>query len=361
MGRKFPAKPAFFSGLLLLIMLALTVAINTNPIGFSKNALFRVKTPEIILEVPGRLAWAGENTYYNYYKGNLKKIQQNGKAIWNTALDGQLLWMGPDGVINSQGNSIRMSDENGEPIFEKSDFVDEPRVLCVEKQYLLLSGKLKGAEYAILLNEYGNIIWQVPMEGSLISGSVHPKGIYAALNLIDDETMSRMVIVGLAGEILWNQPSSDLVYQVKAVNEGVGAIAAGRAFLMNDKGRPLWEYGFSGQVLRGDIGDDGFITVVVKEKTGHLSQDARPMLIMLSCDGNIVCSYSLDASPNLINKSKDYIYLADDYGIMVLSQEGLLVSNIKLKGIKELVLADSDHIIAVQEDKSSLLKNSGGR
>jgi hypothetical protein len=226
---------------------------------------------------------------------------------------------------------------------------------------LLLSGKIQGTEYGVLLNELGDVVWQVPLNGSLISGSIHPKGIYAALNLIDDKAVSKMIVVGSTGIISWNDAPSTIVYQVKVVDEGIGAIVADRAFLMDHEGKTLWEYPFEGQVLRGDIGDDGFITVVVMEKIGHLSQDAHPKVIMLSPHGNIVCSYSLDNSPNLVNKSKDFIYIVDDYGVMVLSQEGLLVSNIKLKGIKELALAESNHIIAVQEDKSSLLGYAGGR
>ena len=361
MSRRLPPKTSFLSGLLLVLILALTLVINTNPIGFSKNALFRVKAPEIILEVPGRLAWAGGNSYYNYYKGNLKKIQQNGRVIWNTTPEGRLLWMGPEGVIHAPGNSICMWDGSGEQIFEKKEFLEEPRILCVQKQYLLLSGKIQGREFAVLLHESGDVVWQVSFEGSLISGSVHTRGIYAVLNLIDDKAISRMIVVGSAGEILLNEAPSNLVYQVKAVEKGIGAIVTDRAYLMDYKGRPLWEYPFEGQAMRGDIGDDGFITVVVREKTGHLSQDARPKIIMLSPDGNTVCSYSLDTPPNLVDKSMDFIYIVDDYGVMVLSQEGLLVSNIKLKGIKELTLTKSNHIIAVQEDKSSLLQNPGGR
>lgn len=57
MGRRFSSKTSFFPGLLLVLILALTLVINTNPIGFSKNALFRVKTPEIILEM--RVVWPG--------------------------------------------------------------------------------------------------------------------------------------------------------------------------------------------------------------------------------------------------------------------------------------------------------------
>ncbi|HHV17292.1 MAG TPA: hypothetical protein GXZ27_00285 [Thermoanaerobacterales bacterium] len=361
MSRRLSPKTSFLSGLILVLMLALTLVNNTNPIGFSKNALFRVKTPEIILEAPGRLAWAGEDTYYNYSKGNLKKIQQSGRAIWNDTPEGQLLWMGPEGVIISQGNTICMLDGNGELNFEKADFFEKPRILCVQKQYLLLTGRNQGYEFAVLLNESGDVVWQLPFKGSLISGSVHSKGIYTALNLVDEKVVSRMVVVGSTGEILWNETPSTLVYQVKVVDEGIGAIVSDRAFLMDYKGRLLWEYPFEGHVIRGDIGDDGFITVVVTEKIGQLSQYPRPKVIMLSSHGNLVCSYSLDNLPNLVNKSKDFIYIVDDYGVMVLSQEGLLVSSIKLKGIKELVPAESNHIIALQEDKSSLLGDPGGR
>lgn len=264
------------------------------------------------------MAWAGGDTYYNYYKGNLKKMQQNGRVVWNTTPEDNLLWMGPEGLIYTRGNSICVSDVNGKQIYEKPDFLEELQILCIQKQYLLLSGKIRGTEYAVLLNELGDIVWQVPLQGSIISGSVHVRGIYTALNLIDDKAVSRMVVVGPTGEILWNETPSNLVYQVKAVHEGIAAIVTDRAFLMDIKGRHLWEYRFEGQVLRGDIGNDGFITVVVREMTGQLSQDTRPKIIILSPNGNIVCSYSLDKTPNLVNKSEDFLYIVDDYGIMVL-------------------------------------------
>ncbi|MDD4568675.1 MAG: hypothetical protein PHE70_00895 [Tepidanaerobacteraceae bacterium] len=355
MNRKFPLKTSFFCGLLLVMILVLTLVNNVNPIGFSKNALFRIQKPETLLEVPGRLVCAGGDTYYNYYQGKLKKLQQNGEAIWDTILDG-VLWMGPEGVINACGDSLCMIDGNGKLIFEKRDFLKEPRVLCVQKDYLLLSGKVEKMECAVLLNESGAIIWQVPMEGSIISGSVHAKGTYVVINLIDKKATSKMVVVGPTGAILWNRTPSNIVYKVKVVPEGIGAIGAESAFIVDFEGRPLWEYLFDGQVLRGDIGDDGFITVVVREMAGHLSQDSRSKIIMLSPQGKEVCTYSLDHDPNIVYKAKDYVYIIDDYKVMVLSQEGLLVANIELKGIKELIPTERKGIIAIQEGKSSLLK-----
>ena len=95
MNKRLSSKISLFAGLLLVMMLVLTLVNNENPIGYSKNALFRKNKPEKVLELSGPLAWAGGNSYYNYYKGNIKKIQLNGNAIWEMTVDGKLLWMGP--------------------------------------------------------------------------------------------------------------------------------------------------------------------------------------------------------------------------------------------------------------------------
>lgn len=352
--------PSIFCGLLLLITLSITLALNTHPIGFSKNALFQTKTPHILLEVKGNLAWAGEDTYYNYYNSNLKKIRQNGKVMWDTKLKGQLVWMGPEGVITLQDNLLLMLDSDGKEIFQKPDLPDRLKALCVQNKYLLLSGKLYGADYGILLSDSGDTVWQLPLDGSIISGSVHPKGIYAAFNIIDDNAKSRLVVIGPTGEVLIDNSYETHIYQINAVSEGIGIIVDNRAFLIDYNGRLLWEYKFSGQVLRGDISNEGFITVVVEENIGTLSQDVHPILIMLSNHGKHVCSYSLDTRANLVDKHGDFIYVVDDYSIMVLSQEGLLVSNIRQKGIKELIFTDKNYIIAIQEDNSVLFESSRG-
>ncbi|NLZ51762.1 MAG: hypothetical protein GX892_01210 [Thermoanaerobacteraceae bacterium] len=360
MNRQFALRPSILCGLLLLVILAVTSALNTSPIGFSKNALFQTKTPKIILKVKGNLAWAGDNSYYNYYNGNLKKVRQSGEVIWDTELKGQLIWMGPEGILTLQDNLLLMLDSNGKELFQKSDLPDKLGILCIQNKYMLLSGKLYETDYAILLSDSGSTIWQLPLEGSIISGSVHPKGIYAALNIIDDNAKSRLVVIGPTGEILSDSIYSVPIFQVKAVSEGIGVIAGDKVFLMNNDGRLLWEYKFEGQVLRGDVGSDGFITVVVEEDIGNLSRDVYPVLIMLSRHGKHVCSYSLDTRANLVDKYGDFIYIVDDHGILVLSQEGLLVSNIKQKGIKELIVTDKNHIIAIQEDESVLFESSHG-
>ena len=138
---------SFFCGVLLILFLVLALVSNTNPIGFSKNALSRRERPGKILEYQGRLAWAGGNNYYNYNRGNLTKLQSTGNVLWKIVLDGDLLWMGPEGVVNKWGNSLYLFDETGKPIFEKSDFFEHVRVLCFQQNYLLLSVKNQGAGY----------------------------------------------------------------------------------------------------------------------------------------------------------------------------------------------------------------------
>ena len=95
--------------------------------------------------------------------------------------------------------------------------------------------------------------------------------------------------------------------------------------------------------MRGDIGDDGFTVVVVCEKTGNLSQDSNLKILMLSSKGKLIWSYSLNRAVNIVKKSEDFVYVADDFGILILSREGLLVSKVDLKGVNELVLQNRKH------------------
>ena len=229
---------SFFCGVLLILFLVLALVSNTNPIGFSKNALSRREKPEKIMECQGRLAWAGGNNYYNYNRGNLTKLQSTGNVLWKIVLDGDLLWMGPEGVVNKWGNSLYMYGETVDPVIEKSDFFEQIRVLCFKQNYLLLSGKNQGLEYAVLMNDLGGIMWQVPIGGTIISGSAHPKGTYVVLNIIDENAISKIVLIGPTGEVLWQETPSNIVFQVKIVKEGIITIAADRVFAI-DFGKAL--------------------------------------------------------------------------------------------------------------------------
>ena len=64
--------------------------------------------------------------------------------------------------------------------------------------------------------------------------------------------------------------------------------------------KALYEYPFEGEILRGDIGDDGFAAVVVREKTGNLSQDSGLKILMLSSKGKLIWSYSLNRAVNIV-------------------------------------------------------------
>ena len=81
--------------------------------------------------------------------------------------------------------------------------------------------------------------------------------------------------------------------------------------------------------------------------------------MMLSSKGKLIWSYSLNRAVNIVKKSEDFVYVADDFGILILSREGLLVSKVDLKGVNELVLAEPESIIAVQSGSSCLFKISG--
>jgi len=358
MDRRFALKPSIFCGLLLLLVLVISLVANTNPIGFSKNALFQTLSPKTILKVNGELAWAGQNYYYNYHEGSLKKLGESGKILWDKKVTGQLVWMGPEGVFMVQDNILIKFDSNGSEIFRKSNMTDKLRVLCVQNNYLLLSGKSLDAEYGILLSDSGNIMWQVPFEGNIISGSVDPKGVYAALNIINMDAKWMLALIGPTGQVLIEKTYQLPLYQIKVVPDGIGVIASDKAYVMDFYGNVIWEHKFKGRVLRGDIGNDGSIAVIVEENAGSLSQDVQNVLVILSGQGRHICSYSLDARPNIVINMADYIYIVDENGIMILSQEGLLLSKIKQKGIRKLTVVDKNYIITNYGDSGVLLKNS---
>jgi len=360
MKERSALRPSIYCGLLLLLVLAITLLVNNKPIGYSKNALFQTLQPKILLEVQGDLAWAGGDSYYNYSDGSLKMMEETGKVLWDTKIKGQLLWIGEEGVIAAQDNMLLMLDGNGHEIFQKADLPDKPRVLCVQGKYLLLSGKLSGVEHGILLHDRGDIVWQIPLDGSIISGSLHPKGIYAVFSVIDNDAKSRLVVVGPRGDILIDSGHQLPLYRIRAVSQGICVITAYRAYLMDYDGRLLWEYGFQGQVLRGDIGSDGSVAAIVEEHAGSLSQDLHQVLIMLSEQGRHICSYSLDSRPNNVKVDKDRVYIVDDYGIMLLSREGLLLSKITQRGIKKLTFTDKNNIIVNLEASSLLLESPTG-
>jgi len=360
MKRSSALEPSIFCGLLLLVVVIITLFINANSIGIFKNTLFHSMVPKAILKVQGNLVWAGGNFYYHRISDNLQKIDDSGKVVWEKKIKGQLLWLGLEGVILVEDNSLLMLDGVGKEVFQKADLPENIRVLCVKNDYLLLSGKLNDVEHGILLYGSGSTVWQLPIEGEIISGSLHPKGVYAVFHVIGDNAESKLIVIGPRGEYLVDSIFEVPLYQVKAVPHGICVMTGNKACLIGYDGELMWEYQLSGQVVRGDIGEDGYFAAVLEDDERILSQDVLHILIILSDEGQHICSYSLDAPATIVHNYQGHVYIVDNYGITVLSQEGLLLSYIKQKGIKQLTITDKNNIIANQEASSILLESPFG-
>ena len=90
MGGFYQRSHYFRASAVLVLVIALING--SNPIGFSKMHCSGRKHLKQYLKCR-ELAWAGGDTYYNYDKGNLKKIRQNGSYLGycikgQTSLDG---------------------------------------------------------------------------------------------------------------------------------------------------------------------------------------------------------------------------------------------------------------------------------
>lgn len=353
---------AALCGIALLLIIGFLLLDDNTPIALSKNVLFKVRRPEQFLELPGKVTWAEDGAFYNLHKGILRKLDIGKETLWERPLaEDELLWMGPSGILTASGNTVKMWDKDNNVVFEKADFLDDIRVLSVEKNYWLLSGKISGKDHVILINTAGTVLWYTPISGKLISANVHSSGVYVVLNLIDEKLSGNIVLIGSGGAVLWEKEYPVILFQVKVLKSGIVAIAEDRVFLIDYEGKPVWEYAFSGPVIRGDIGDDGYTVALVRESTGKLNAKDELKILMLSREGKDMWTYGLDSDVDQVKKGKDFVYIVDGTGILVLSREGLLTSKVDFKGVRCIEEIPSGDVIAVGENESSLIKLSDGR
>lgn len=357
----FPSTYITFSGILLVLVIALMVVTESNPIGLSKNALTRAQKVEEIMNLPGQMARADQGNFLNFDRGILKKVTTSKKVLWQEDLsEKQLLWMGPEGIVVAEAKDIELLDLSGQPIFLKKDFLENPRVLDFQGDFLLLSGNLRQREYAALLNKKGTVIWLLPWEQHIISGCTSENGIYSTLNLIDEKLAGISKLVNSTGSVLWEIKRPVMIFISKVLPDGVELVAEDRIFKVDFDGRTVFEQTFSEPIFRADIGHDGYIAAIVRKKEGKLNPQEHPEIFMLNPEGKILWSYVLDEDPLGVKKADECIYIVYDNKILVLSKEGLLMASVNIEKIKGIDTVDSSQIIINSGEQSHLISISGG-
>jgi outer membrane protein assembly factor BamB len=361
---KMPTGSLLLGGVLLLLIISFMFITNTYPIGLSKNALSRVQSSGFEFEITGDIAWDGESGLYQYGSRNtLKKFDFKGKPLWEKNLEGrQLVWMGQGGFLTYRAKSVEMWDSDGKLLFEKTDFMELPLVLSAEGDFLLISGKIEQRDCTALLSKKGSLMWVLAWEGSVVSGFNTGSGLYSILNLVDKDICGRMVLVDSLGKIVWDKRLPNLLLCTRATGEGIAAIAEDRAFLLDFTGNVIWEHFFEQKgVYRADICGNGYASVVVEQRKSVLSNKDRLEIMMFSPEGQVMWSYMLKIPPRFVKIAGDFVYIADDEGITVLSKQGLLEYSAKQKGVRGIEVVDSSRIIVKRGVNSGLLEISGGR
>lgn len=360
--RKIPANSMMFSGILLVLVIVLMIIMDSNPIGLSKNALSKTQKTREILRLPGKMSWAGDDGFFNFDRGVLKRLDGGGKVFWEKRLEGkELLWIGPGGFTVNRDSTLEMWNAAGELEFRKDNFFENPAVLSFEGDFLLLAGKLKDRDYAALLNKKGTVLWLIPVDGRIISGRSSKSGSYTVLNLMDENLSGKMVLVNSEGLILWQIDRTVMILLSGIMPDGVEAVAEDRVFKADFEGRIIREQIFQDAIFRADIGQDGYMVVAVKQREAKLTSGQRPKIIMLDPECRVKWSYVLERQPLCIKKYMEFVYIVYDDEILVLSREGLLTSSIKSGNIKDIDVVDISRLIINHNDGSSLIAISGRR
>lgn len=362
MSRKNPADKMVFSGILLVMVLGMMIIMDSTPIDLSKNALSKTQEIREVLSLPGKMAWAGDDGFFNFDRGIIRKLDGGGRVIWEKGLEGDdLLWMGPGGFVVHRDNSLELWNEAGELNFKKDNFLEEPAVLSFEGDFLLMGGKIKGMEYASVLNKKGVVLWLIPAEGRIISGRAAKTGSHAVLITMDDTLKSKMVLVNAEGDVLWKKDWPVMILLAGITPDGVVAVAEDRAIKTSFDGGTLRERMFEDAIFRADIGQDGYMLVAVRKKEAKLAFGQRPEIIMLDPECRVKWSYVLEKQPQFIKLHGEFAYVVCDDEVLVLSREGLLTSSIKAGNIKGVNVVDTYRLLINHDDASSLIAISGRR
>jgi hypothetical protein len=361
---KIPTGSLLPGGVLLLLIISFMLITDTNLISFSNNTLSRVHSPILDLEITGDTAWDGDKGFFQYDSEKiLKKVDYKGKVLWGKKLeDTQMVWMGQGGFLTNKANSVELWDSNGKLLFEKTDLMLLPRVLSAEGGFLLISGEIDNRDCTALLSKKGSIVWALAWEDDIVSGSSLESGFYTVLNLVDKDIRGRMVLINSLGEIVWNKKYPNLLLCTRVTGGGIGSIFEDKVLFMDFTGKVLWEHFFEQyKIYRADICAEGYTALVVVHQKSVLSNKDRMEIIMLSPKGQMLWSYILESPPRFVKIAKDFVYIADDDGITVLSKQGNLEYIVRQKGVTGIEVVDSSRIIVKLGFKTGILGISSGR
>lgn len=362
MNRKIPVNSMMFSGILLVLVIILMIVADSNPIGLSKNALSKTQKTREILRLSGKTACTGGDGFFNFDRGVMKRVDSSGRVVWQKSMEGkELLWMGPGGFAAAGGSILEMWNAAGELEFQKDNFLGSPAVLSFEGDYILFSGKLQGREYAALVNTKGVVLWQIPLEGRIISGQTSKSGSYTVVNLMAENLSGKMVFINSEGTIMWQIERPVMMLLSGFVPDGAEAVAEDRVFKVDFEGHVTREHIFEDPIFRGDLGQDGYAVVAVNQREAKLTSEQQPKIIMLDPDCRVKWSYVLERQPLNIKKYGELVYIVYNDEIMVLSREGLLTYSIKSENVNGIDVVDASRIIINHDDGSSLLDISGRR
>ena len=357
MEYKKPGISLILSGILLLLMLIVMLITDANPIGLSKNAMTKLVKPKTVLELSGQLASAGNGYLFHLDKQTLRKINLKGDSLWERQISsGQVVWMGPGGFITLDGDHMAFWDDNGQVVFSKEGSLEAIRVLNVSGDFILFSGKSQEQEHVALMNNKGVVLWVVPADGTVISGSVSYSGLFAAVNLVDSKVHGQIHYIDSLGQKVWEKSSEDLILALELVKDQVCAVAEGQVFMVDRDGHELWKYDLEGELSSVHISRDGYTALCIKVQKGSLSQQEQPKLLMISSEGKLLWSYALNSVPEDIHIGQNTVFVADADEIMAFSRDGLLMSSFNLSGQKQLQIVDSSHIILNQGRKALTLQ-----
>lgn len=361
----------FFGGVLIILILICFLVADGGFTGMGINNAGEIQS---IFEVRGDLLWDNGNSFYNLYKGILKKLDNTGKALWERNIEGMnLLWADPEGVLLSQKDELILWNPLGIEEYVIKGFSEDVKVLDQSDGGYLLTEGPGGGECVSLLRK-GEILWHfnikerrllsetfVGKAGKIICGSITDTGDFAAVALLDEGAGGELHLMDSSGEILSCMRESAMLYLIKAFDDGVVAVAEDRVFKADYSGTILWEHPFESMLCRADIGPTGNIAAVLKQTSGSLYLSASPKLLMLSREGEPEWFYGLDRVPSHIKIGEEGVYMSDDSQILVISPKGLMSSRVPGKGFYAVTPGYEGCIVANQGGTNKLIRISGGK